>query len=387
MRIGINARCLQTENTGLANYAINLLINLLSISPLEEYYLFSPRQEKRLSLKAYLRQGPSGDRCHEVLSWPITLKSGSLVSQFIKVFWEKFYLTHELNRYQVDLLHDPSFSLPFNYQKPKILTVHDLSFLRFPAAFTARTYFYHKLFLGKVIEMADIVIAVSENVKQDIKEFYRTKDKKLRVIYEGVNDIYLEPDDCGMNGKASNKFTAGKPYILSVSAMNPRKNIPRILKAFSLLKDRHKDLLLVLVGRKAWGCADIEKTVNELDLNGRIIFTGYVDDNTLRCLYKNSLAFLYPSLYEGFGLPLLEAMACGTPVITSNISAMPEIAGQAALLVDPFNHCQIAEAIESILVNAPVRNELIRQGKERLKCFSWRRAAEQTLEVYRSLMN
>jgi len=385
MKIGINARCIQTENSGLANYTINLLINLLAVSPTEEYYLFSPRQEKHLLLNDFLSNDLIGDRCHEVLSWPITLRSGSLVSQLLKVFWEKLYLTHELNQHQVDLLHDPSFSLPFNYHKPKILTIHDLSFLRFPAAFTARTYLYHKFFLGKVVNMADSIIAVSESVKRDILEFYKKQENKIKVIYEGVNELYLKPDDCGIFQEKVNKLVNSKPYILSVSAMNPRKNIPNIIRAFSALSSKHKDLQLVLVGRKAWGCGEIDKTVNELSLGDRIIFTGYIDDNMLKCLYKSALVFLYPSLYEGFGLPLLEAMACGAPVITSNISSMPEIVGQAGIFVDPHSYDQIADAIDSVAVNGAMRKELILLGKERVKCFSWRKAAEQTLAAYRTL--
>lgn len=377
MKIGYNARVLHRHKCGITNYAYNLLLGLMCIAPENEYFLFSPKQEDYLSLSEI------DSRFKEFISLPRSLKSRNFTGQILKMLWEMFYLPCELKMRKVNLFHGLDVSLPLFLKTPKIITVHDLTPIKFGDHYLWKHRFQAQLVMRGAIEMADFIIADSESTKQDIIKIYQIPEDRIRVIYLGVSEDSFELPTEEEQLRVLQQFSLNdNPYILNVSVINPRKNIPNLMKAFTLIKDKYKDLKLVLAGQKGWLNDEMEKTIANLKLEGRVIFTGYIEENILKTLYNKAIAFVYPSLYEGFGLPILEAMACGTPVITSNISSMPEILGDAGMLVDPLNCEQIANSIVSLMENASLREDCSRRGKERARLFTWEKTARETLKTY-----
>jgi len=273
----------------------------------------------------------------------------------------------------IDLYHAPDFVLPPTRAR-SLLTVHDLSFARDPdsAAPTLRAY------LNKVVprsvKRATHIIAVSQATKNDLIELYNTPQEKISVIYEGVDEKFKPTDD---KTKIEKYGVGAKPYILSVSTIQPRKNFKRLIQAFAQLP---KDFELIIAGGKGWLYDDIFAEAEKF--KGRVRFLGFVPDDDLPALYSHAAMFAYPSLYEGFGLPLLEAMACGTPTLTSNVSCLPEVAAEAAVTASPYDVDSIAEGLRHTLAN---RSELIKKGFARASQFKWESAARQLIDLYESL--
>lgn len=274
---------------------------------------------------------------------------------------------------KIDLYHAPDFVLPPTRAR-SLLTVHDLSFARDPdsAAPTLRAY------LNKVVprsvQRATHIIAVSQATKNDLVELYNTPEEKISVIYEGVDEKFKPT----LDKAKSEKYKAGeRPYIFSVSTIHPRKNFKRLIQAFAQLP---KDFELIIAGGKGWLYDDIFAEAEKFE--GRVRFLGFVPDDDLPALYSGAAMFAYPSLYEGFGLPMLEAMACGTPTLTSNVSCLPEVAAGAAVTVSPYDVDSIAEGLKHTLAN---RDDLIKKGFARASQFKWAAAARQLIDLYESL--
>lgn len=276
---------------------------------------------------------------------------------------------------EIDLYHAPDFTLPPTRAR-SVLTVHDLSFARDPdsAAPTLRAY------LDKVVprsvKRATHIIAVSQATKNDLVELYDTPQEKISVIYEGVDEKFKPTNDAS---KIKTYGVGDKPYILSVSTIQPRKNFKRLIQAFAQLPT---DFELVIAGGKGWMYDDIFAEAEKEGVRGRVRFIGFVPDDDLPALYSHAAMFAYPSLYEGFGLPLLEAMACGTPTLASNVSCLPEVAGGAAVTASPYDVDSLAEGLKHTLVN---RDELIQKGFARASQFKWEAAARQLIDLYESL--
>jgi glycosyltransferase involved in cell wall biosynthesis len=274
---------------------------------------------------------------------------------------------------KIDLYHAPDFVLPPTRAR-SLLTVHDLSFARDPdsAAPTLRAY------LNKVVprsvQRATHIVAVSQATKNDLIELYNTPQEKISVIYEGVDEKFKPTSD---KTKIEKYKVGAKPYILSVSTIHPRKNFKRLIQAFAQLPS---DFELVIAGGKGWMYDDIFAEAEKF--KGRVRFLGFVPDDDLPALYSGAAMFAYPSLYEGFGLPLLEAMACGTPTLASNVSCLPEVAADAAVTVSPYDVDSIAEGLKHTLAN---RDELIQKGFARASQFKWSDAARHLIALYESL--
>lgn len=274
---------------------------------------------------------------------------------------------------QIDLYHAPDFVLPPTRAR-SLLTVHDLSFARDPdsAAPTLRDYL--NVVVPRSVKRATHIIAVSRATKNDLIDLYNTPQEKISVIYEGVDEKFKPTVD----KTKSEKYKLGEqPYIFSVSTIHPRKNFKRLIQAFAQLP---KDFELVIAGGKGWMYDDIFAEAEKF--KGRVRFLGFVPDDDLPALYSGAAMFAYPSLYEGFGLPLLEAMACGTPTLASNVSCLPEVAGGAAVTVSPYDVDSIAEGLKLTLAN---RDELIKKGFARASQFKWEAAARQLIDLYESL--
>jgi glycosyltransferase involved in cell wall biosynthesis len=233
---------------------------------------------------------------------------------------------------------------------------------------------------------ASKIIAISENTKKDIIDYFRIDEEKIRVIYLGVDRQFSPQPDTNEVGVLS-KYNLPRGYILSVGTLEPRKNILRLINAYKMVASTGEPVpKLVIVGGQGWRNEDLGKLVRESGLADRVVLVGYVPDEDLPTLYRNAAVFVYPSLYEGFGLPPLEAMACGTPVITSNISSIPEVVGDAAILIDPYNTTEIAQAIASVLNNKELRDRLKMNGLVRSNLFSWDKTARETLKLYQEVI-
>jgi len=239
----------------------------------------------------------------------------------------------------------------------------------------------HRILLPRVLYSVDKIITISECTKKDIVKFYKIPEDKIKVILLAPDPIY-QPLSHDIIAPILSKYGVCAPYILYVGSLEPRKNIQTLIQGFANIKKRGLNHKLIIVGNKKWEYSKLIRIVAESGLHNDVIFTGYLPDEDLPALYNGADLFVYPSLYEGFGLPPLEAMACGTPVITSNTSSLPEVVGNAGIKVDPQDVDQLSDAIYHVLTDENLRLSLIEKGLERSKQFSWERTATETWKVY-----
>lgn len=287
----------------------------------------------------------------------------------------------------VDLFHCPDFVLPPLRRARGVLTVHDLAFLMRPDCADHRLRAYLEEVVPRSIRRADFIIADSENTRNDLVVLLGAQPASIAVVPGGVEDRFEPITDAEQLRRARRKVgLRDEPFILAIGVIEPRKNLNRLMDAFRALKQRNgvpSDLKLVMAGGKGWLFDDIFEHHAASPIRDHILMPGFVPDELLPALYSAADVFAFPSLYEGFGLPILEAMACGTPVVASRSSCLPEVADGAALLVDPNNVDGLIAALELALVDSDLRARLIKQGRQRAREYSWRRAAEQLLGVYR----
>jgi glycosyltransferase involved in cell wall biosynthesis len=303
------------------------------------------------------------------------------------LFWTHGYFPYLLRKQRFDLLHSPAFVVPFGCPCPSVVTIHDLSFLMFPEQFEQRWQSYVKATLPSVLKTVSCVICVSEHSKQELLKSYRIPSDKIHVVYNGIDHGRFHPG-ARIDADWARSIGLHKEYILHVGALSQRKNIPLLLRAVASLLSRNKfqNYQLVLAGPELpvlHGGSEIHETIRELGLRDVVVLTGHVTDERLPGLYAQAKLLVMPSLYEGFGLPVLESMAVGTPVVASNCSSIPEVAGDAAILVPPQDEQAFADAIQDVLENHATREELRQKGLKRACEFSWRRAAIETTAVYR----
>jgi len=370
MRIGIDISQLAFPGTGVATYTRNLVENLLRIDKENEYILFYSSLRKDIK-NAGLKIGEKH----------VELKNYKLPPLFLEFIWNRLHiLPIEEFTGHLDIFHTSDWLEP-PAKCPKVTTVHDLAIFKYPETFSPKGG--HNIVsnlrrkLAWVKRESRVIIAVSENTKKDIVKILDIPSEKIKVIYEAGDEVFRKKSSLRSIENAKKKYGISGNYILAVGTLEPRKNLKRLIMAFSRVR-RNSSLSLAIAGNAGWG--------GELEgLQGKTLgvkFLGYVPKEVLAPLYAGAQCFVYPSLYEGFGLPILEAMASGCPVVTSNISSLPEVAGEAAVLVDPENIEDIARGIKEAISK---RKELIRKGFERARQFSWEKTASQTLGVYREV--
>ena len=286
----------------------------------------------------------------------------------------------------IDLFHSPDFTLPpVGRGTRTLLTVHDLSFVRDPASAAPGLRGYLDVVVPRSVARADHILADSAATRADLVELYRTPPDKISVLYCGIHESFQPVTEAAALDGVRRKYGLGAgPFILAVSTIQPRKNYVRLIQAFSRLKLR--DVRLVIAGGKGWLFEEIFAEVERLGLQERVAFPGFVADEDLPALYSAASVLAYPSLYEGFGLPMLEAMACGTPVVASTAACLPEVAGDAAWLVPPTEVEALAAALEEALTDEAARADMIRRGRARAAQFNWASSAQQLLELYRKLV-
>jgi glycosyltransferase involved in cell wall biosynthesis len=374
MNIAIDATIIREEITGTGFYITNLINGLIKIDNFNNYSIFGDEE--------YLKRHIKIDK----LNFKIIHKR--FKSRVIRVLWEYFIFPFELKKLKIDILHSPNYITPLlKFGFKIILTIHDLTFLLFPEKYPVIKRLLFSKMLPVFIKISDKIIAVSENTKKDILKFFDIPENKISVTYESYPDYYNHYINGAEAKDLLKKYGIKDRFILFVGMIEPRKNILSLLKAFVEL-DKELDLDLVVVGKRGWYYKEIEKyivDIEKLRLRNSIIFTGYVPEKELKYFYKLALIFVYPSLYEGFGLPPLQAMACGTPVITSDISSLPEVVGDAAVKINPDNLDDLVRSIKLVYEDQTFRNLLIKKGLGRAEIFNLEKIARNTLSIYKNI--
>lgn len=376
MKIGIDARSLiRLFKTGIEYYTYHLINHLAMIDQNNEYILWLGGTFRRLNVPSDVLKLKKLN-----VKFRINRCPGKFIN-FLQDHYPRFPLV-EFCIGKVDVFHSTEFlSLPQMTGK-KVITIHDLTFIKEPNWVPEGTFNKMKG-IAKFAEGADLIIADSLSTKNDIIEMLKIPEDKIRAIHLGVDKIFRAIDNSDLIHRIMEKYQLRSSYILYVGSLHRRKNLVRLIEAFyQLQQDTKIDCQLVLAGAKFWKSEETFKKVHELGLESRVIFTGYISEEDLIALMNGASVFTFVSLYEGFGLPPLEAMACGTPVIASNTSSLPEVVGDAGILVDPYNIDEIAQAIHDVLNSEALRAQMRRKGFERAKNFSWEKTARETLEAY-----
>lgn len=303
--------------------------------------------------------------------------------------WSHGYLPHLLRKGKFDLLHSPAFVVPFTCPCPSVTTIHDLSFRIFPEHFERRWQMYMNYVMPALLRSVSAIICISDNTKQDLLKFYRIAEDKIHVVHNGIDHARFHPD-APLDQHWAQSVGLHKDYVLHVGTLSHRKNIPVLLRGLASLKAKGKfeNHQLVLAGPALSvlsGGPEIRESIGSLGLSDVVVLLGYIPDVCLPGLYAQAKLLAMPSIYEGFGLPVLESMASGVPVVASNASSLPEIVGDAGILVSPQDESAWAEAVQRVIENPSVAAELRRKGLLRAQQFSWQRAGEETLAVYRTV--
>ena len=364
MKIAIDVSQMCYKGTGVARYVRGLTENLLRTSSNHEFVLFAGTLRQRKFFTSLMQTDPWNKATWKIL--PLTPKITGLAFNALNVNIESFVG-------KVDLFHSSDWA-EISSRCPRVTTVHDLVFAKYPETVDPLILRTQQNRLRKIAKDKTYIIADSKSTKNDLMEIYGLSDSQIDVIYPGIESVY-RPQSKEEIDRVKTKYHLPKEYILSLGTQEPRKNIPRLIEACKDL-----DLSLVLTGKYGWGHTP---GVNGAHTPG-VLALGYVDETDLPALYSGASVFAYPSLYEGFGFPVLEAMACGTPVVNSNTSSLIEVAGNATILVDPLDESSIKSGIIKALGS---RDALITTGLAQAKQFAWETCAKQVLEVYEKIAN
>ena len=371
MHIAIDAHSVGTGLAGNETYASNLVEALAEVDRENRYtvYVTKPEAEARfagrwenVSVRRTLPHTP-------LVRIPLTLSA-------------------ELRRRPVDLLH-VQYTAPPLAPCPVVATVHDLSFEHIPETFKLRSRVQLRITVRATVRRAAHVIAPSEFTRRDLVETYKLDPARVTAIPLAVSPRFRRAEDAAEVARVRGRYGIAAEYVLAVGSIQPRKNLARLLRAYSALRrarGRSNLPQLVLVGKKAWLYGETLRAVEAEGLAGSVVLTGYVPEADLPALYSGALCFAYPSFYEGFGLPPLEAMSCGAPVLTGNLTSLPEVVGDAALTVDPFDVEALADALGRLIDDDALRARLRERGLQRARDFDWRDTARMTLLTYRRVI-
>ena len=375
-RIAIDYTAAFEQSGGIGRYVRELTAALATVDEANAYRLFVSG--------AAAGALPPAPAAH--FQW----RSTAISPRWLARIWQraKLPLPVELFTGKVDLFHATDFVLPYTLDSTRtLLTVHDLSFVRVPEAASPPLKAYLDAVVPRSVGRADHVLADSSATKDDLIELYKTPADKITVLYSGVDQRFQRVSDRRALESTRAKYgLADSRYVLSVGTVQPRKNYSRVIRALARVRASGLDLRYAIAGGKGWLEAEMQHTIASTGMGDYVHLLGFVNDEDLPALYSGSRMLLMPSLYEGFGLPILEAMACGVPVIASNISSLPEVAGDAAILIDPTDTAALGDAMLAVETESTLREQLIQKGYRQAEKFCWRRSAAQLLSVYRSLL-
>jgi glycosyltransferase involved in cell wall biosynthesis len=364
VRIAIDARKLR--DYGIGTYIRNLVRNLARIDRTTDYVLIVQPSDVEIA-------SALGDNFRTVPDW-----SGNYSIR------EQLSIPLDLRREKVDLFHAPHYVLPPLTPCKSVVTIHDCIHLRFPQYLPNRlAYVYARSSLWVATHRASRVLTVSETSKRDILRYFRVPESRIDVIYNAIDERLGEAPSETELAEVRERYQLNDPFVLYTGNIKPHKNLERLIEAFhALRRGGLEQVQLLIIGDEISKYPALRRAVHRYKLHKHVRFFGFVPDKTLASLYRLASVFVFPSLYEGFGLPPLEAMAAGTPVITSNVSSLPEVVGNAAILIDPYEPGSIAEAMRRVLTDAPLREDLREKGLARVKEFSWERSVQRVRQIY-----
>ena len=372
MRILIDASQIPREKGGVGMYAVHLIRSMALSVPGHAYFVLVQSDEDAfddLPDGAIERIKVPG-RVFRILPFRLAL--------------EQAWMPYFIRRHRIDLVHSLHYSFPlFAAGARRVVTIHDLTFFIGPHWHVPIKRWYFRTFIRLAVSLADRLIAVSASTANDLRDRTEVDRNKLAVVHLGPPKV--PPEHAPGFDTLFRRYDIGERYILFVGTLEPRKNLFNLVRAFHRLCREEPRLQLVIAGKKGWGVERLFKLVQALDLQDRVIFTGYVEDAAKFDLLRRAQVFAYPSLYEGFGIPVLEALSLGIPTVTADRPALREVAGEAALFVDPQSPEAICSAMLRLLRDERLRGELSRRGLERARDFSWTLTAIKTEKVYRSL--
>ncbi len=373
MRIGVDYTAAVRQGAGIGRYTRSLIGALPALDHENSYRLFVAAR----GVEAKVPEAPN----FRAVRLPVTDRETALVWQRLRL-----PIPIDLCLGPLDLFHSPDFVLPPVLTGRKVLTVHDLSFLRVPEYAHPVLREYLCRVVPRSVHRADLVLADSASTRTDVIELLRVPEDRVQIVYAGVEDRFRPVTDAATLAAVRERYGLDRPFILGLGTLEPRKNFVGLIEAFArLIQRRHLPHDLVIVGGKGWLYEPIFQRVRGLGLEGRVHFPGHVADDDLPAVYTLAACLAYPSFYEGFGIPALEAMACGTPVVTTRASSLPEVAGPAALYVDPHDNEGLVEALDRVLHDEALRRELEAAGHRQAAQFTWQRAAQTLLSAYRSV--
>ena len=369
--------------TGIGYYSYNLLKNIINQSTHDNYELdfhvfdFLGKNSGKEKIKALYQDQNINIKVNNMIPNGIYLRS--------QAFFKYFSYEHLFNS-KSDITHFFNYLIPRKIRSKTITTIYDMVYKLYPETMDKGNYNLLDKGLERSCKESDLIISISENSKAEIANYMNVPLSKICVVYPAVDfyDYFPQPKE-----KVNNilkKYRITGDYILYLGTLEPRKNLMSLIKAFFEVKERNKGLKLVLAGNKGWKYQEIFNLVSSLNLSKSVIFTGYVDEIDKPALYSGALIFIFPSYYEGFGMPPLEAMACGVPTIVSNSSSLPEVVGNSGLYINPNYHEDIASKINLLLQDESLRLHLIEEGQKQAQNFSWIDSAKKTLEAYKKLV-
>lgn len=364
MQIGIDANeANQRNRVGVGQFAYNVIFQLEKI-------------DKENSYLIYLKEQPLPDLPKEREGWKYLVfgpsKLWTQVALPIKLFTQ---------REEPNVFYSPSHYAPRFSSCPTVISIMDLWHHRHPEQFTKKDLYQLTKWEGYSLKKASHIITISEFSKREILDIYKVPEEKITVAYPGFDRFVLKEKEKRI-GEIRERWKIGGDYLLYLGTLQPKKNLVRLVQSLNILISRYPSITLVIAGKKGWLYEEIFSEVKKLGLEEKVVFTGFVSEEEKPHLLKEAKVFLFPSLYEGFGIPVLEAMSMGVPVVTSKEGSLPEVGGEAAIYCDPYNVESIAEAVREVLnLNENARNEIIRKGLEQVKKFSWERCAKTVLEA------
>jgi glycosyltransferase involved in cell wall biosynthesis len=376
--VGIDVTSALSQRAGIGRYTRELVSALIRFDKALEYVLFSARQPSWDSLSSRIPEDAH-----------VRYTQSFLSERWLYRLWYRLRIPIPVQSFtgDIDLFYSPDFVLPpVRDGVPTILTVHDLSFIHYPETFTSALRNYLNQVVPRSVKRATHILADSQSTKEDLRNIWQIEDKKISVLYSGVDGSFRPPSDKSKRSDVRERYgLSDEPYIFSVSTIQPRKNYQMLIRAFKGVID-HFPHRLVIAGGKGWLYEETFNEVKRQGLEEKVTFLGFVKDEDLPALYSEATLFVFPSLYEGFGFPILEAMACGVPVVVSSASCLPEIAGEAAAALPPLDEEAWTATIRDLLDDPNQRAKMVASGFLRVRQFGWRSAAEQLSELLQTLL-
>lgn len=372
MRIGIDATALPPQPVGAGTYIVNLIRTFAQLDHGHQFVVYAQQHGKEIIA---VPEQPG-------IEW-VTLPDRSPAYRLI---WEQTFFPILVKRKQVDLLHSLHYTRPLFLPCASVVTFHDMTFFLYPQLHTRSKRLFFPPAIRLSARLADAMITISENTRLDAIRLLNIPPDKIYGIPLAANESYRLITDQHLLESARPKYHLPQEFMLYVGIVEPRKNVPMLLRCYHELLRQGTAIPLVIVGRFGWMYEEVLRLVDELGLKDKVLFTGYVPSQDLPLIYNLAQVFVYPSIYEGFGLPPLEAMACGVPVITTAVSSMPEHVGEAGLLIPPQDEKALVEAMQKVLSDGTLRAQMSQKGRAQAAKFSWKRVAQETLQVYQRVL-